>query len=565
MDAWATAQPRDTYVLWTRFSYPSSSGPIPAIAVPATVANQLISVYAILLSILVVQLWSIIVSLVVASKVRGARKSEGQAPKGPGNSEPQFSLAIPALWNKKSDPIGAMNEIGSILLGQMRTRGKRGGETNGRKESKLWLCGVVALVFVTWSGGIALRILVPPLLVLGSAAPVNGSAIYVPSIDLTEIKATSTMILEDSWAFRALGNTNITRGDVQRVNVSQEHLGDSNDGPAVRINYTYFVTGAEFGLQTCPELTLNVAGSCITDYTWLLNSTTATLGSALTIYLDQYQVFGEEVTVSLLDGPLPRPFFFVGNTESVPSNFTWAAVISSVDRTSFTAGTDPWYITSASSTIDSGDPYIVRPRRPVLSCWQDDVWSYKGYTSSVAGLDKLPGLALSNDMQDVIARLLGVPMIVEMGMLLGSSVLQSTRVLGTSINANQSNINSDFVRLVSAAFVATTNVFTDSTLYPPGSDALVANMALDDSGAVKAGVASFVVWSPEVSALSLLVLVTIPSVVVGIWLIAFVALRLPSLSSVAEFESSVLLFYLGEQGARLKREHGERAKWTFST
>lgn len=70
--------------------------------------------------------------------------------------------------------------------------------------------------------------------------------------------------------------------------------------PKQRINYRYRVTGEQLGLQHYPDLTLNVDGSCFTDYSWYISYLDNT-----NVGFDVYYRYGNSsnpVHVSLLDG-----------------------------------------------------------------------------------------------------------------------------------------------------------------------------------------------------------------------------------------------------------------------
>ncbi|KAI2631322.1 hypothetical protein GGS26DRAFT_598466 [Hypomontagnella submonticulosa] len=469
-------QLRSTYMLWRRFTYPSENGPRDAIAVPVSVGNQLNAAYAVIIEMMMVRFWSIVFGTILYIYIR-RRKSPKQ-------------LAFD-VWNKKAD-------LGDLVLGMATTK-------NIWNSPRLVL--LLFLIFAALVGQTATGILVPPQILLGSAAPSRLFPLEAPRF------------------LRALGSTAVDEELRHKVNIDGptfiEKTGDNED--IQRIDYSYNVTGADLGLQRSPGLTLNVIGSCITDYGLYENNEDET--DYYTDPTDRSQRF----QVNLYDGRQPTAtFFFVqgGLQGTLPtSNTTWVAIISSVYRISFSPSTDPWYLTSPTSqdTPDAG--YEVKTGRPALSCWQDDVWSYQGHKSTVDALtsNDLPGLDLPPALQRVLASVLGAPVVPQVGQYLqASALLSSTTAIGRIFDARASSAYSDLVRLVEAAYVATTNCLTDLTLYPAG--AAVPNDALDPSHQPMDGIADFVVWSPDVAALSTVVVIVVPSVFVGVWLIANILL-----------------------------------------
>ncbi len=423
-------------------------------------------------------------------------------------------------------------------------------------------------------GGTALKILVPQELVLGNVAPVRPGAIYVPSVDgATSNTATDAArgALEAQRAFRALAGAQVAR-DVTRhkVTVTKTELAPTADNePVQRLDYSYAVTGIDLGLQSSPGLAVTVTGSCVTEYGWHQSTTSLNVGSAVAI-VDSYNVFGQSVTVSELDGTAPVALFRLSGAPTQGtldgSNTTWAAVVSSINRTSFSPSTDPWYYTEASTSSSVNAGYDIKPARPVLSCWQDDVWSYKGHISTVDALDTLPGLPLSADMQNVISLGLDWPIVVNVGVLLGpSALLSATTSLGKVFDAGSSSVQADFERLILAAYISTTNLLTDTTLYPADASHAVANEVQDSQGNVKAGVADFVVWSSDVTAVSLSVLIVVPCLLVVVWATASLLLHFSPLLWVRLLDPSRMFLYLMEQGAVLKEEKDKStSKWTSS-
>jgi hypothetical protein len=512
-------QPRDTYLLWKRFSFPSENGPKSAFAVPTWVANQLNSAYSVMLGMLMAQVWTIIIAVLLYYLLKWRRKKKGESK--------SFHPLVPILWNNRGELLGSFTETFKYTQ-------------EGTEKIRVWMVGILILVLIAYIGQTALSIIVPPLIILNNTAPVNPNAVYVPTVKTDNPSTAARYVLEVPSALRAVGSTDSAKELLnQRVTIPPtETLGKTGDGESIiGISYSYDVTGADFGLQKYPELTLDVSGSCVTDYSFFVKSANST-----PYLVDWYIIYNQTESASLFDGREPVASFYPGETfikgTLETSNATWAALVSSTQRTSFTAGTDPWYLTEPVSNADTDTAYQVRSARPVLSCWEDNVWSYKGHNSTVLGLNStmLPGLDLSIGIQTIFAAHLAQPMILTVATHLGlSALLSTTTAVNQIFDAGASSIQNDLSRLVQAAFIATSNVLTDTTLYPSSSDETLENWVAGTSG-----VGDFVVWSPDASALSMTVLITIPSLLAGVWLLATLLLFLTPVRVINGLDSGLM-------------------------
>ncbi|TWU78497.1 hypothetical protein ED733_008974 [Metarhizium rileyi] len=522
-------QPRSTYQLWARFSFPASTGPRDAIAIPASIAHQLNSAYTIMLTALMAKVWIIVIALAIFLVWRaGSKHPEGK-------KQMTLLASMVTLWNKRSDLIGF------IFQAYQNNSGKSASQrSDPLRESKVWLALVMFLALLASAAEKVLGVLVPPLLILGSAAPVNPDAIYFPP-DFKQGEADDVIAarftLEAPAALRALSSVDLGNQALRekvRVGQAVQRGRWKNDELILQVDYGYEVSGAELGLQRYPDLLLVVNGSCITEYSWHSETDSVKyLDSNITT--DTYRLpFDPSApqTVSVLDGSVPMGSFlfdgpFPGALEK--SNSTWLALVSSVGRGSFTPGTDPWYLTDKDANGSPSRPrYIVNPARPVLSCWQDNVWSYKGRSSSIQKLDSeaLPGLELSEAMQWALRRYLDAPMIYHVGSRLGASALKSATVaFGSFFDAGASSFQKDLERLVMASYIATTNVLTDSTLHPAEKPTSLPNVIRAENNHIMDGVADFVVWSQDVSALSIVVVAALPILLLAVWLLSIVLLN----------------------------------------
>lgn len=161
-----------------------------------------------------------------------------------------------------------------------------------------------------------------------------------------------------------------------------------------------------------------------------------------------------------------------------------------------------------------------------MSCWQNDIWSYRGYNSSYDLIGELPGLQMSEVLLSIFSRFLSGPKIVSLATQLGATALQSASTgLGQIFDAGSASIHSDLERLVLASYIATKNVLTDTTLIPTST---IPNLVKDSNGNIFPGVADFVVRSSSVSTLSIRALIISPALSVALLLTVFLVKNLQS-------------------------------------
>jgi len=543
---------RESYRLWRRFSLPIAGGTRDAYSVPNYVANQLLSAYTIMVTSMVMNLWCIFFAIGFYMMLKRRDKPH---------------IVSTSLWNKRASLTDSFLE----LIQPSAT-----GHAHKDHWRQWWIYPVIFVVVICWIAQNVLSIIVPPYILIGNGAPVNPNAILALSDeDTSNVAKAKVFSLDVPAALRAVGSAQVASKDVlNKATVSQSLLNKLPNGESMlQIDYSYTVTGADLGLQNYPTLLLSVTGACTTEYNWLISSEKDETFGYIT---DTYAKFGNKsnpVSVNIIDGPAPIAYFYPGPAApgGPPGNRTWAAIISSVDRQSFTAGTDPIYATTNLADTAAGTGSVVKPKRPALSCWQRDEWIYEGQSTIITDLDSahIPGLDLSIGMQNILARYLGGQKVVDIGRQLGlSNLLSSTTSLGTIFDAGASSAFSDLHRLILAAYIATTNTLTDLTLYPPNAaDGAVAigNLALDDNGNPQPGVGDFVIWSTDISTLSIKSLIIIPVLSLVFWLLALGLLTWSPLKSVNALDATVLHRTLEEKYPEARPHAGKRGSSWIGT
>lgn len=437
------------------------------------------------------------------------------------------------IWRKRASPFNILR----LAFRHLRK------EKSTRWLIVPWLAIAVAFVVVKYT----VPIIFAPYIQIGSAAPVRPEAIFVPSRngtggDITD-QASDLLTMEVfefnvPSALRAAGsvesvmNNKKTNGSVL-VNQPEILQVLDNGEQIMRLGYQYNVSGLDFGLQNHPDLALSVEGSCVTDYTWWsfsdLNND-AFPGA----FIDVYNVFGDPnntQAVSKYDGGPALAYFFANSPTTTPTNATWGAIVSSVNRSSYWNSTDPWYRTGNNPLLVDNPqsaglaPFMVMPQRPALSCWQNDVWSYQNHTGDISHLDAIPGLELPLGIRTILVDTLGAPMIFSLGSSLRASSLKSASTADSDLfDANSSSIYNDLQRLVFASYIATVNTLTETTLYSPHGDFL---NDVTYNGELLDGAAEFVIFSNDVVTLSVRSLIIIPTLAVAFWIIFLVLMFLP--------------------------------------
>ena len=524
-----------------------------AIAVEAKVGHELNSAYTFLLEHIVLLVWSLCIFSGVLLSIKAYKKRHPEHP------------ITKMLWAKKTSPFDILKlTTKHVFKSEYRT-------------FLIFLWAILSLGFLV--AKYTVPIIFARYIIIDNAAPVNSQAMYYPTYagwggNKTETdpqKVLNVWALELPSAIRAVGNVdtliNTNSGNPQ---VSLENLAPdptSND-PNQRLSYSYTVTGLDFGLQHYPDLILNVEGSCNTDYNWL-DDTSLTISSDPAVIADKYTVFPNTNQsfndfVSTTNGPNPSALFFVGQASAPASNWTWSALVSSVNRSSYWPGNDPWYLTvQKPGSLSPGEAgYYVKPGRPALSCWQNDVWSYHGHESSVTELtpSSLPGLNLSFAMQDIFSHFLGLPKIPVLAERLGISALKSASTYqGGVFNASSSSLYDDLERLVFASYIATVNTLTETTLFANGSDIENDLYAISGSNSIPAGVDEFVIWSTDVITLSVKALIIIPVLTVTLWIIAITVLllRLPEIEELKVAVKATLTDGKEQAGETIKNDLGD--------
>lgn len=489
----AESQPRDTYLLWHIFSYPTKNGHEDAIAVSRSWGDSINAIYSVLIEMLLMQFFQFLIVVLVYLGNRSSSTFVHRVDQFVYEAEPTLVI------------IRMLKSITGISRSAILSQGFRGYEQ-------------AMLLLIAWSAISLVPKFVPAFaihgLLIGNAAPVNPAQIYVPPLYNNSDLGLQIPLdaISRPKAFRAVGQVETASDDLlNKVTVSQPVvLQDLGNGEQIqKIDYNYTITARDFGLQTFHGLTLNVQGSCRTEYGWFDD-----YYDSDDLETDFYYIFGDD-SLSFYASPLygytPIAYPQIPGLPYAMNN-TYAIMISSMQCESFTIGTDPWYLTNTtgvSAVYADGDlVYNVLRDRPGLSCWQMDEWTYNNQSSTTWGLPNISGLGFPESLRDVFYSQLASPSVFNTVNSLGSIALaSSTTAQYFTIDAASSSIYNDLKRLVLTSYIMTTNLLLDTTLYNRDNTYNASSLV---SQADLKQVAQFVVDDPNIATISLSFAVAMP-------------------------------------------------------
>lgn len=525
---------RDTYRTWIPFIMPTEKVGIRSIAVTSKVGSYMASGYALLVFMICGFAWQLVVYLVLLfypteewsrrSKTKDA-ESHYANPTTLSTKEQERLLKVRKRKANRYITLITIRNATNPSFAVMMMLFEHILHMCFRANDRLTgACDIVILIaaLVVVAGSSAAGTLVPKTFQIGTVAPVNPWKVYygMPASFPTKVSNQKT---KTAAAQRAIGIVSSAGEGLQkRVNVYGPEVMDWT-GPGGEVvyqtTYDYRVTGLDFGLQLkhATDFVLSVTGACTIQYGLSRPSS----NPMYEIY-SPFNTSGSEVYLPTEENTRPVGGYVVIPPDQtvdqiMQPNRTYVIIPDTLGRWSFAPGTDPWYNTTDNpAALD--DPtlagYIVASGRPVLYCWQQDIWSYKGhFAKNASDLGSLPGL----DLPDIIGgpdgyipyRLLQ-PMITDVAASLGASILVSSTVSpGGDLNATQCSHFSDLKHLILASFLVTQNILRDAAMVADTSG-LYNNATEESTGLPKPGTGYFVVSSGDVVTLSVNVLIGVP-------------------------------------------------------
>jgi hypothetical protein len=459
--------------------------------------------------------------------------------------------AILVTFLNTSDPIAALLVLGLYqwrLLFRIKTK-PDGAQWIDRDWTTLGLTTVLWLiVFMVFGASFAAGIVIPSELMMGNMARVNPNVIFYPAIlptNSTALQREANNRLARAAAFRAIGTVEISEGILQQRIKFGNSLRLSSNGADISLDYTYNITGFDFGLQRAPGLIHAVSGHCQTEYTWTQNSSNSTH--------DIYWLWGNSSMERIV--PIPSSGNYTpprANFEVPPKNIADAKSTGSAwfSILPYTAGrrsrvefnqTQPWYVTEDLNDTITNSRYAVQAKRPAISCSHNTTWYYgESIAKNTYDLKSLvqSGLKVAPFWLDTvfIREFTSVPPIVTMSRNLGYSNLVSFSegfAINNRVENSAANIIDDLKYLIMGSFVYSREVVRNTAMLSPNREGLL--NAAEINGVVPDETADFVLESKDIQTLSCRLLIYIPSIILALWL--FIGFQELLLSIVSYFRN----------------------------
>ncbi|KAL2192347.1 hypothetical protein P885DRAFT_47962 [Corynascus similis CBS 632.67] len=492
-----TPPPDFTYLLLTPFDMPTDSGSVRAVAFSSRSGALITAALSVAFTVIFICFWNFLCFVFIALSR---------------NKSLSRYVALVTLWNS-NDSWFAFKELASYSYHYL-----------GVKEHFWYGLTLAILAFCVFGITLAIGIVGPSLLQIGTVAPVRPSSVYYPVTPQPReyVNILKEFGLRAPGVLRALGSVEAAKVTMRsRVSVDYNREAGmlASGEPIHRLTYDYRLNGVEFGLQQGASLELVVQGACVTEYSWYAETQTE---DTEVYYLWGNRNYSFPVPIdryNIQDAPkasfLPHPDAVTQYARD--ANTSFAIVVWSAHRASITEGADPWYATEPrNSTVPAqyDAQFWMRRARPTLSCWEQNSWSWAGQpVRTVSDLKNTSGIKVPQSLLSVLEAAFTAPVLIRLGNASGDSALRSrTTSPNGVIDASASNIYDDLERLILASFVASRNVFVDAIMFE--QDGAYPNLVEDATGQPAAGAGDFVVSSPSIQTFSLYPIVAIVVILV---------------------------------------------------
>jgi len=405
----------------------------------------------------------------------------------------------------------------------------------GKDWGTFWLgVGLAMLSLCLFLANAVGGVIVPGELRLGGVARVNPERIFFPFIGTDAMEKESENY--EAWqrfktpkAFRAVSDLVQMKVALKdKYNITSIPINPNGPQPGLTFDYSYVITGYDFGFQRAPGLVYRASGTCNTRYDWYdLVSSTA-----------QEEVYRH---TSITDNGSPRRFVVKNETtvptaefyvyKSLESRRPFVLFPHTANRESPTPNpSDPWYLArDVEFPLNTRIRYRVANARPVVYCEQSDTYEFEGQkVDKVLELHRIfnkTDSKISSFWWDHIFQSeLGSPAMAMLGNSLGSNSLQSSQQYissDVSIDLKRANLTADLERLVLGALVYSREIVRSTALTTKEQRGTYKNMANVNStdGRVPDGYADFILSVPDVTTMSVKVLIVTPAVCLFIWIL----------------------------------------------
>ena len=562
---------------WFQMPEESGEGTIPAIAVPKSQGDLWNSGYTLLLTLMFAAIGKLVTDVVITFF--------------PLNGDGNRTAMLVAYFNT-TDPMAAM---GLLLTYQYKmlfnVHGKgydaaddpkscaHGGKEAVETESRPWVwtrlwnhkwhkvdwsAFLLALVLWTIAAGLfaasfTAGLLVPSNMLMGSVARVHPSAIFYFTQPVEEAQQQTAASQEEAEAARlarmiesqqryqhsastrAIGtveqNRQVLREKVKFNTTKMLGAGGFEDG--LEFDYSYEITGLDFGLQRAPELSQKVTGHCQTQFDWYDEG-------ASNATFEQYRIwpgtpYNRTYRWATDELVPPKATFILANRILVAAE-EGVSMFTIIPNVALRASTRPvsgdiWYSTMDATSNSSRTRFAVRTGRPPLSCTEKLIWKFHGLEVPTEELNKIAQVGLKLEQfwwKQVFHREFGAaPKIVQVGKAVGTSSLTSVSrgfAVNNLIETAVANATQDLEHIFLASYVAAREVVRNTALLnvERGDLQNLAEFEFDEGGSrignplgkVPDERADFVLKSSEISTLSVRVMIIVPGLLVVLWLVS---------------------------------------------
>jgi len=501
------------YLLYTPFYAPTEKGDVWAVALSNRTATLVTSAISICIAVITLFLWDIIryVALSFKSSVL-CRRFVAQA----------------VIWNS-TEPWGAFKELVTHSYQCVPPAPARRSLSGWRDAIYSLSFAVVAIVI--YGGSAATGTFLPTQIQFDTVAPARPSAVYYPDL-LTD---PASFLLAYSFlypsALRAYTKAITASIETQSlVKTTFQKIGTTEGGDQVlRLTYNYSLTGTDLGIQFGSDLTLEVHGSCVTEYRWSIEDPKMSEFDAYQLWGDPSQVFLIPLDNASIQHP-PRASirFHPGsiNQYELDGNISFAFLAWTAHRASISKASDPWYATELGQqgyTVPYGAKFWIKRRRPALSCWEQNAWTYRGQRyPSVGSLREAPAMRVPPVLLDVLEAALVPSKLGLLGNQLQDTILQTyDKSPNGVIDAAKSSLESSVKLLILASYIATRDALVDTTQF--GRIQRLPNLFQGSDGNPRNGADGFVVSKPGVQTFSIASMIILTTVMVTMLLLRFVA------------------------------------------
>jgi hypothetical protein len=496
------------------FWMPTEQGRIiRAVAIPIQQSNIWIAAYTLLLILIFVALGRIVKDMVIAIFPL----------RGNGNRH-----AMLVGYYNMNDPVSIILLAGSYCWKTVLH--VKGDGMWGIDWNTFWLGLFLIVLSLSLLGANAAGgLLVARNLRLGSVALVRPESVFIPPVfgNVTVLFQLGQLV-KGPAAFRSVANFDQmapTLKDKFTFNSSFDRTEPNR--PSFSLNYTYEVSGYDFGLQRAPELMYKVRGACRTQYDWIGPRVTGRDTYILWNNPDKNITINRTVEA----WSVPWAEFIPEITEEIdPSEYPASSRFVILPHTVYRGGItpndlDPWYLSEPSGT--NFTPYRVKAERPPLLCEQWDTWEFRGNTkTNVYYLEDLVNQNKDLRLSKLFWKTLFLtefanPTLAVLGNTLGTSSLSSSLqyiAAGQKVDLGRQSIETDLYRLVVASLIYAREVVRTTARSTAEMRENLPN-SVEQTDLTLKEVADFVISDTEIATMSVKILIATPAVCLVFWII----------------------------------------------